>query len=117
MSTTDTQALTEDDLTVLFWELVKKEDDKFRDSEEAIAACDYFREGFRAALALAQPAPTAAGEPIAWETITPVYKQFVSDRWYQKSTPAVKRWYKPYRCSACAALPLAGDAPLQGEGK
>lgn len=136
MSTTDTQALTEDDLTVLFWELVKKEDDKFRDSEEAIAACDYFREGFRTALALAQP---AAGEATVDEMIALAEalerRRCISIAETVKSGPrcATSAFTAGYElaCEEIAhrieheewvlqdpgALPLAGDAPLQGEGK
>ena len=48
------------------------------------------------------------GQAFAWEATTPVYKRFVTQAWYDKARPAVKRWYKPYRCSACAApLPHA----------
>lgn len=40
----------------------------------------------------------------AWEATTIGYKRFVTDDWYRKSSDAVKRWYKPFRCSSCAAV-------------
>ena len=43
-------------------------------------------------------------EPAAWESTTIAYTKFVSDRRYQKFSDAVKKHYKPYRCSSCAAL-------------
>jgi len=41
---------------------------------------------------------------IAWESTTSVYEQYVTDERYQKFSDAVKRWYKPYRCSHCDGL-------------
>ena len=43
-------------------------------------------------------------EPIAWESITQVYTKYVSERRYQNFRPETQRWYKPYRCSNCAAI-------------
>lgn len=43
----------------------------------------------------------------AWEATTIGYKRFVTDDWYRKSSDAVKRWYKPFRCSSCAAVPAS----------
>lgn len=43
------------------------------------------------------------GKPIAWESTTPVYVKFISDERYQRLRPVYKKWYKPYRCSQCAA--------------
>lgn len=43
------------------------------------------------------------GKPIAWESTTPVYVKFITDERYQRLRPGYKRWYKPYRCSQCAA--------------
>ncbi|HCR2016722.1 TPA: hypothetical protein QCI64_001547 [Enterobacter asburiae] len=46
---------------------------------------------------------TLQGKPIAWESITPVYIKFITDERYQRLRPGYKKWYKPYRCSQCAA--------------
>lgn len=43
------------------------------------------------------------GKPIAWESTTPVYVKFITDERYQRLRPGYKKWYKPYRCSLCAA--------------
>lgn len=43
------------------------------------------------------------GKPIAWESTTPVYVKFITDERYQRFRPGYKKWYKPYRCSQCAA--------------
>lgn len=43
------------------------------------------------------------GKPIAWESTTPVYIKFITDERYQRLRPGYKKWYKPYRCSQCAA--------------
>lgn len=46
----------------------------------------------------------AEDEPIAWESTTAAYIKFITDSRYQKFSPAVRKWYRPYRCSTCAAL-------------
>ncbi|WP_368526226.1 ead/Ea22-like family protein [Enterobacter asburiae] len=46
---------------------------------------------------------TLQGKPIAWESTTPVYIKFITDERYQRLRPGYKKWYKPYRCSQCAA--------------
>ena len=43
------------------------------------------------------------GKPIAWESTNPVYVKFITDERYQRLRPGYKKWYKPYRCSQCAA--------------
>ncbi|UOH49839.1 ead/Ea22-like family protein [Enterobacter ludwigii] len=43
------------------------------------------------------------GKPISWESTTPVYVKFITDERYQRLRPGYKKWYKPYRCSQCAA--------------
>lgn len=40
--------------------------------------------------------------PIAWESTTPVYFKYVNQAKYEKFSPAVRQWYKPYRCTDCA---------------
>lgn len=52
---------------------------------------------FRALLAAHPGQP----EPIAWESTTAVYTKYITDERYQKFSPEVRKWYKPYRCSAC----------------
>lgn len=46
---------------------------------------------------------TLQGKSIAWESTTPVYIKFITDERYQRLRPGYKKWYKPYRCSQCAA--------------
>lgn len=49
-------------------------------------------------------------EPIAWESTTVAYTKYITDERYQKFSPEVRKWYKPYRCSACSeALAEAMD--------
>lgn len=43
------------------------------------------------------------GKPIAWESTTPVYVKFITDERYKRLRPGYQKWYKPYRCSQCAA--------------
>ncbi|WP_264839790.1 hypothetical protein [Burkholderia cenocepacia] len=38
---------------------------------------------------------------MAWESATTVYTKYITDSRYQKFSPEVRKWYKPYRCSAC----------------
>ncbi|HDR9087330.1 TPA: hypothetical protein QDB10_003245 [Burkholderia vietnamiensis] len=40
-------------------------------------------------------------EPIAWESTTVGYTKYITDERYQKFSHEVRKWYKPYRCSAC----------------
>lgn len=40
---------------------------------------------------------------IAWESTTTCYVKYVTDKRYQGFSDAVKKWYKPYKCSNCAA--------------
>lgn len=46
-------------------------------------------------------------ERIAWEATTPAYIKFITQSRYEKFSPAVRRWYKPYRCSNCDTHPRA----------
>ena len=55
---------------------------------------------FVALLATQQPEPR--DKPIAWESTTPVYTKYITEDRYQKFSPEVRKWYKPYRCSACS---------------
>ncbi|MDN8102351.1 hypothetical protein [Burkholderia multivorans] len=41
-------------------------------------------------------------EPIAWESTTVAYTKYITDERYQNFSPEVRKWYKPYRCSACS---------------
>jgi hypothetical protein len=40
-------------------------------------------------------------EPVAWESTTPCYIRFVSQRRYEMFSAAVKKWYRPYCCARC----------------
>lgn len=62
------------------------------------------REAIRAALAH-QTTTAAEAEPVAWESTTAGYIKHISDRTYHLFSPAVQRWYRPYRCSSCAHPP------------
>ena len=57
-------------------------------------------------------AENGAVESIAWEATTPCYVKYISDERYRKFSPEVRRWYKPYRCSSCAALAAQGQEPV-----
>jgi hypothetical protein len=53
-----------------------------------------------------------AQEPVAWESTTPGYIKYITQARYEKFSPNVQRWYKPYKCSSCAApqpAPLRDD--------
>jgi hypothetical protein len=50
-------------------------------------------------------------EPVAWESVTPVYRRFITDARYQKLSAEARRWYRPYLCPHCAApSPAAREA-------
>lgn len=51
-----------------------------------------------------------AQEPFAWESTTPGYIKYITQARYEKFSPAVRRWYKPYRCSGCAERGAGFDA-------
>ena len=51
-----------------------------------------------------------AQEPVAWESTTPGYIKYITQARYEKFSPAVRRWYKPYRCSGCAECGAGFDA-------
>ena len=51
-----------------------------------------------------------AQEPVAWESTTPGYIKYITQARYEKFSPAVRRWYKPYRCSGCAERGAGFDA-------
>lgn len=54
----------------------------------------------------------AAGEPVAWESTTTCYVKYVTDKRYQGFSDQAKQWYKPYKCSNCAATqPQAVTVP------
>lgn len=63
-----------------------------------------------------QAALAAQGEPVAWEATTPGYRRFISDSTYRGFSDEARRWYKPYRCSSCAALTTAQSAEGGGVG-
>lgn len=45
----------------------------------------------------AQPAT----EPIAWESTTFGYRKYLTQAQYERIGERFRKWYKPYRCSAC----------------
>lgn len=56
--------------------------------------------------------PAAPDATIAWEATTIVYTRFITQAKYGKLSNAMRRWYKPYRCSSCnahAPQPVAFD--------
>ena len=59
------------------------------------------------AAAKAETAAAVAQEPVAWESTKPCYIKYITQARYEKFSPAVRRWYKPYRCSGCAAQQCA----------
>lgn len=54
------------------------------------------------------PVPTRPA-PIAWESTTPVYLRYVTNERYERLSPIVRGFYRPYRCAACAGI-AAGSA-------
>ncbi|UAN04418.1 hypothetical protein [Achromobacter mucicolens] len=53
-------------------------------------------------------------DAIAWESTTPAYIMFITDSRYRKFSPAVRKWYRPYRCASCAALSAQPGAQKGG---
>ena len=45
---------------------------------------------------------TGAVEPLAWESTTPVYVRFITQRRYERLHPIFRKWYRPI-CQTCAA--------------
>lgn len=64
----------------------------------------------RAVLAKWAAPQQEAQEPVAWESTTPGYIKYITQTRYEKFSPAVRRWYKPYRCSGCAERGAGFDA-------
>lgn len=62
-------------------------------------------------LVRAQQPAGELSEPVAWESTTPAYTKYVTQSRYEKFSPAVRSWYKPFKCSACAAPPAQQPAP------
>lgn len=48
-------------------------------------------------------AAQAATEPIAWESTTFGYRRYLTQAQYERIGERFRKWYKPYRCSACAS--------------
>ena len=70
-----------------------------------------YKEGKEQAQREAKAAPQQeAQEPVAWESTTPGYIKYITQARYEKFSPAVRRWYKPYRCSGCAERGAGFDA-------
>ena len=62
---------------------------------------------FQSAMAAPQQ---EAQEPVAWESTILGYIKYITQARYEKFSPAVRRWYKPYRCSGCAERGAGFDA-------
>lgn len=45
----------------------------------------------------------ADAQPIAWESTTPFYRKYLTQAKYDRLGDQFRKWYKPYRCSNCAA--------------
>ena len=70
-----------------------------------------YKEGKEQAQREAKAAPQQeAQEPFAWESTTPGYIKYITQARYEKFSPNVQRWYKPYRCSGCAERGAGFDA-------
>lgn len=71
---------------------------------EAAVTCGYTSDAdvLRGLLAELSAAHPGQPEPIAWESTTVAYTKYITDERYQKFSPEVRKWYKPYRCSACS---------------
>lgn len=55
-------------------------------------------------------------EPFAWESTTPGYIKYITQARYEKFSPNVQRWYKPYKCSSCAAPQQEAQEPVAWQG-
>lgn len=86
------------------------------------AACLMFKachnsETVRANLDAVRGQPSGAGEVVAWESTTLGYTKYLTQSRYEMFSPAARAWYKPYKCSNCAApqtpqaVPPAGREP------
>lgn len=62
-------------------------------------------------LVLARQPTGELSEPVAWESTTPAYIKYVTQSRYEMFSPAVRRWYKPFKCASCAAPPAQQPAP------
>ena len=71
---------------------------------------DRYRLLVRAVLAKWAAPQQGAQVPVAWESTTPGYIKYITQARYEKFSPAVRRWYKPYRCSGCAERGAGFDA-------
>ena len=69
-----------------------------------------YEEGKEQAERIAMAAPQQeAQEPVAWESTMLGYIKYITQAQYEKFRPNVRRWYKPYKCSSCAAPQPAPD--------
>ena len=70
----------------------------------------YVYDAAYALLAMGAAPQQEAQEPVAWESTTPGYIKYITQARYEEFSPAVRRWYKPYRCSGCAERGAGFDA-------
>jgi len=70
-------------------------------------------ENMRAFVRAVEQSDQAEAEPIAWESTTPFYRKYLTQSGYERIGEQFRKWYKPYRCSACAnTAPAAAQAGL-----
>lgn len=86
-------------------------------AENEHVAGDVSKNGAELNMSAQQPAPATqpapqqeAQEPVAWESTTPGYIKYITQARYEKFSPNVQRWYKPYGCSGCAERGAGFDA-------
>ncbi|MDR6768665.1 hypothetical protein J2W88_003969 [Acidovorax delafieldii] len=58
--------------------------------------------------------PSGAGEVVAWESTTLGYTKYLTQSRYEMFSPAARAWYKPYKCSNCAAPQPTQAVPPAG---
>lgn len=60
--------------------------------------------GTKEAIAVVERALAQTQEPLAWEAPQGHgIKRFISQSLYEKFSPEIRKWYKPYKCPSCEA--------------
>lgn len=66
--------------------------------------CDHCKTGAQNSPMIATPEPV--GEVVAWRLRASVescgLQRFMTQAKYEKQTPAIKKWYEPFKCQSCA---------------
>lgn len=68
-------------------------------------------------LRAAAQADECASNEIAWESTTPGYRKYITESTYQRFSPEIRAWYKPFRCSNCATATLEDQPDEQAAGR